>query len=98
MLSSLPSLRSSKPRATPRVSRVLVRSRSFEPSAPLRDFVRVFRFLTTSPTPQAATRPIIARTGLVLTFNLHHHRAEAVDVHTSRRRVLPEVLLTGPQY
>lgn len=80
------------------MSRVLVRSRSFEPSPPLREFVRVFRHLTTSATPQLATRPIIARTGLVLTFNLHHGRGEALDVHTSRRRILPEILLTGAQY
>jgi AraC-like DNA-binding protein len=76
---------------------VLVRSRSFEPSPPLRDFVRLYRFLTTTATAQVATRPIIARTGLVLTFNLHHRRLEALDVNTSRQLVLPEVLLTGAQ-
>ena len=81
-----------------RTSRVHVRSRSFEPSPALRDFVRLYRFLTTSATAQIATRPIIARTGLVLTFNLHHRRPEAIDLDTSRRRVLPEVMLTGPQY
>jgi AraC-like DNA-binding protein len=75
-----------------------VRSRSFEPSPPLRDFVRIYRFLTTTATAQVATRPIIARTGLVLTFNLHHRRPEALDIQTGRRRVLPEVLLTGPQF
>ena len=78
--------------------RVLVRSRSFAPSKPLRDFVRLFRFLTTSATARVATRPIIARTGLVLTFTLHDHRAEALDVATSRRRLLPEILLTGAQW
>ncbi len=78
--------------------RVVVRSRSFEPSPPLREFVRVFRHLTTTATAQLATRPIIARTGLVLTFNLHHRRGEALDVRTSRRRMLPDVLLAGAQY
>jgi AraC-like DNA-binding protein len=78
-------------------SHVLVRSRSFEPSAPLRDFVRLYRFLTTTATAQVATRPIIARTGLVLTFNLHHSRPQALDIDTSRQRLLPEVLLTGAQ-
>ena len=99
MSKAAPSSRSAAQNGNPAsTSRVVVRSRSFEPSPPLRDFVRLYRLLTTTPTAQVATRPIIARTGLVLTFNLHHRRPEALDLHTSRRRVLPEVLLTGPQY
>ena len=77
--------------------RVVVRSRSFEPAPPLRDFVRLYRFLNTSATPQVARRPIIARTGLVLVFNLHYRNPEVFEHRTSRRRILPEVLLVGAQ-
>ena len=75
-----------------------MRSRSFEPAPPLRDLVRLFRYLTASATDQAATRPIVARTSLVLVFNLNAHRPEAFDVHTARRRSLPDVMLVGAQY
>jgi AraC-like DNA-binding protein len=76
---------------------VVIRSRRFDPGPPLRDFVRLYRFLKTTATPQVATRPVIARTGIVLVFNLHHSNPEVLEHPSSRRRVLPEVLLVGAQ-
>ena len=78
-------------------SRVVVRSRSFDPAPALRDFVRLYRFLNTSATPRVATRPVIARTGAVLVFNLHYRNPEVFEHPTSRRRLLPQVLLVGAQ-
>ena len=66
------------------------------PSPALREFVRHYICLRASTPGVPQVRPIAARNDLILAFNLEQ-RHEAFEYRTSASRLLPSILLVGPQ-
>lgn len=75
----------------------MVTSEILLPSAPLREFVRQFLRIEASLPGGNAVRPIIARTELVLAFNLSPNPHRAFEYHAGMTRTMPDLLLVGPQ-
>lgn len=75
----------------------MVSSQILLPSAPLREYVRQFLRIEASLPGGNAVRPIIARTELVLAFNLSPHAHRAFEYHAGMARTMPDLLLVGPQ-
>jgi AraC-like DNA-binding protein len=75
----------------------MVTSQTLLPSAPLREYVRQFLRIEASLPGGNAVRPIIARTELVLAFNLSPHAHRAFEYHAGATRTMPDLLLVGPQ-
>lgn len=75
----------------------MVTSQIVLPSAPLRGYVRQFLRSEAFVPGGNAVRPVIARTELVLVFNLSPHAHRAFEYHAGMARTMPDQLLVGPQ-
>jgi methylphosphotriester-DNA--protein-cysteine methyltransferase len=75
---------------------IMLTSHVFQPSRALRDFVSHFLYLGARG-GGGQVRPIIARTDVVLAFNVQSEAHRAFEYRTAAPRVLPRAVLVGPQ-
>jgi AraC-like DNA-binding protein len=74
----------------------MIQADTLPPSPPLAEYVRSYASLRGGSPGGRYVRPIIARTDVVLTFNLAR-RHEAFEYRTGASRLLPAALIVGPQ-
>ena len=74
----------------------MIQAETLAPSAPLAEYVRHYGSLRGGAPNGRFVRPIIARTDVLLSFNLAQ-RHEAFEYRTGAPRLLPAALIVGPQ-